>query len=387
MGPAMESSAEIESHSEIPISTTALIISESSNVRQRVRDHLLQLPWRVLEAQSGADALEVLQREDGIDLVLSEAALPDLLLEEFRVLTQDRFPETEILIIHMHGDQLRFDFPWASRYASELSAIMSAEKRVAPVMAGTSLAEAKEVSGMVGDSLPMRTAHTLIHMVAKRNTTVLVTGESGTGKDLAAQAVHALSDRRKQPFVVVNCAALPEALLESELFGYSKGAFTGAMQSRLGRIQAAHGGTLFLDEIGDMPLLLQSKLLRFLEQGEVQRLGSNDNLKVDVRVIAATNVNLKEMVARKLFREDLLYRLAVFLIELPPLRDRPEDIPALAAKFMQKFSPNVSLSSDAIHRLNSHRWPGNVRELRNVMERASILLDHDTELRAQHIVF
>ena len=383
----MGSSIDLEPHSEVPVSTTALIISESSNVRRRVRDHMFHLPWRFLEAQNGAEALEVLQREDGTDVVLSEAALPDLLLEEFRILIQDRFPETEMLIINMHGDQLHFDSQWANKYATELSAIRPAGKRVTPFVSGAYLDEAKEVSGMLGDSLPMRNAHALIHMVAKRHTTVLVTGESGTGKDLAAQAVHALSDRRKQPFVVVNCAALPESLLESELFGYSKGAFTGAMQSRLGRIQAAHGGTLFLDEIGDMPLLLQSKLLRFLEQGEVQRLGSNDNLKVDVRVVAATNVNLQEMVARKLFREDLLYRLAVFLIDLPPLRDRLEDIPALAAKFMQKFSPSASITSDAINRLYSHRWPGNVRELRNVMERASILLNHDSELRAEHIVF
>lgn len=348
---------------------------------------MFQLPWRFLEAESGAEALEVLQREDGSDVVLLERALPDLLLEEFRILMQDRFPETEMLTINMHGDQLRFDPPSLSRFAMQLSEIKPTEKRtVTPAVSNANLDEARQTSGMVGDSLPMRNAYMLIHMVAKRNTTVLITGESGTGKDLVAQAIHALSDRRKQPFVVVNCAALPESLLESELFGYSKGAFTGAMQSRLGRIQAAHGGTLFLDEIGDMPLLLQSKLLRFLEQGEVQRLGSNDNLKVDVRVIAATNVNLKEMVAQKLFREDLLYRLAVFLIDLPPLRQRLEDIPALATKFLRTFSPGVSLTPEALERLCTHRWPGNVRELRNVMERASIMLNYGSEMRAEHIL-
>jgi transcriptional regulator with GAF, ATPase, and Fis domain len=233
----------------------------------------------------------------------------------------------------------------------------------------------------------MQKAYSLIHLVAKRKTTVLVTGESGTGKDLAVQAVHALSERRQKPLVIINCAALPESLLEAELFGYDKGAFTGALQSRLGRIHAAHGGTLFLDEIGDMPLPLQSKLLRFLEQGELQRLGSNVNIKVDVRVVAATNAGLGELVARKLFREDLLYRLAVFIIDLPPLRGRAEDIPMLVAGFVKKFSPGVLVTSDALARLSGHSWPGNVRELRNVMERASILMGNERALLPQHIVF
>ncbi len=384
----MNSSIHLEPHSELLLATTALIVSEHPEVRQRLREHMLSLPWRCLEAQSGAEALEVLQQEDGSDVLLMEAALPDLLFEEFRSLIRERFPQTEMLTVNMQGDLLHFDPPSASPYAIQLSAIRPTGKRmVAPSLGGAYLDETRDTSGMVGDSLPMRNAYTLIHMVAKRPTTVLVTGESGTGKDLVAQAVHALSDRRKQPFVVVNCAALPESLLEAELFGYSKGAFTGAMQSRMGRIHAAHGGTLFLDEIGDMPVLLQSKLLRFLEQGEVQRLGSNDNLKVDVRVIAATNGNLKDMVAQKLFREDLLYRLAVFLIDLPPLRERLEDIPKLAKKFMDKFSPGVSLEANALARLYTHRWPGNVRELRNVMERASIMMGQEREIRAEHIIF
>ena len=246
--------------------------------------------------------------------------------------------------------------------------------------------ERNNLRGMVGNSAAMQRAYELTRMVAVRDTTVLVTGESGTGKDLVAQEIHQISPRRKQPFVVVNCSAIPEALLEAELFGYTKGAFTGAVQSRIGRIHAAHGGTLFLDEIGDMPLSLQGKLLRFLENGEVQRLGGNDNLKVDVRVVAATNVHLKQQIEKQLFREDLYYRLAIFPIQLPPLRERMEDIEDLAATFLNRFGAGTSLSYEAMQVLAKHDWPGNVRELRNVMERATILVGAGRVILAEHIL-
>ena len=246
--------------------------------------------------------------------------------------------------------------------------------------------ERNNLRGMVGNSEPMQRAYELTRMVAARDTTVLVTGESGTGKDLVAQEIHQISPRRKQPFVVVNCSAIPEALLEAELFGFTKGAFTGAVQSRIGRIHAAHGGTLFLDEIGDMPLSLQGKLLRFLEQGEVQRLGGNDNLKVDVRVVAATNVHLKQQIGKQLFRDDLYYRLAIFPIQLPPLRERMEDLEDLAATFLARFGAGKCLSYEALRILAKHDWPGNVRELRNVMERATILAGSGREIRAEHIL-
>jgi transcriptional regulator with GAF, ATPase, and Fis domain len=224
-------------------------------------------------------------------------------------------------------------------------------------------------------------------LVARRDTTVLITGESGTGKDLVARAIHELSPRSEHPFVVVNCAAIPESLLEAELFGHTKGAFTGAVQSRVGRIHAAQNGTLFLDEIGEMPLSLQSKLLRFLEQGEVQRLGSSDVFRVNVRVIAATNARLGKLIEEQKFREDLFYRISAFPIEIPPLRERLEDLPLLALEFLAKFSPRkVEISTEALQTLASHRWPGNVRELRNVMERASILLDDETRLGRSHIL-
>jgi transcriptional regulator with GAF, ATPase, and Fis domain len=243
-----------------------------------------------------------------------------------------------------------------------------------------------KLRSMIGTSDPMLRTYSLTRMVAARDTTVLVTGESGTGKDMIAQEIHLISPRRNQPFVVVNCSAIPEPLLEAELFGYTKGSFTGAVQSRIGRIHAAHGGTLFLDEIGDMPLSLQSKILRFLEQGEVQRLGGNENLKVDVRVIAATNAKLKSRVAEGQFREDLYYRLAVFPIELPPLRDRMSDLEELALAFAGRFHPGVALSRGAIQVLAQHSWPGNVRELRNAIERASILAGSENEIKAEHII-
>jgi len=239
---------------------------------------------------------------------------------------------------------------------------------------------------MIGDSEVMQRVYAITRLVAKRNTTVVILGESGTGKDLLAQAIHLLSPRRSNPFVVINCAAIPEALLEAELFGYVKGAFTGAVQSRMGRIHAAQGGTLFLDEIGEMPLALQSKLLRFLEQGEVQRLGSNDNFRVDVRVIAATNVELRKRVEAGAFREDLYYRLAVFAVKLPLLSERLDDLTSLACSFAQKFCPGVVLSASALSILQQHTWPGNVRELRNVMERASILVEDGREIRPEHII-
>ena len=240
---------------------------------------------------------------------------------------------------------------------------------------------------MIGLSPAAQRVYRMTRLVAGRDTTVLISGPSGTGKDLVAQAVHSLSHRRTNPFVVVNCAAIPEPLLEAELFGYTKGAFTGAIQSRVGRIHSAQGGTLFLDEIGDMPLGLQSKLLRFLEQGEVQRLGSSDNFRVDVRVVAATNSNLRKLVQESKFREDLFYRLAIFPIEIPPLKDRMEDVPALVASFVNRFSQHrLTLSAEAMILLLQHDWPGNIRCLRNVVERATILAQGERQIRAEHIV-
>ncbi len=341
---------------------------------------------------SGAEALDLLHAQDDVELLLLDSLLPDLLPAEFVGMVRQGFPAIEVLTMNTNTGHVLVGSSAPTAFAAQVSELLyqgTTPSFKAPLRTPDALrtgAGVQGLRGMVGDSAPMQQAYALTHMVAARETTVLVTGESGTGKDLIAQAIHMISPRQKAPFVVVNCAAIPEALLEAELFGYAKGAFTGAMQSRIGRIHAAHGGTLFLDEIGDMPLSLQSKLLRFVEQGEVQRLGSNDNLRVDVRVVAATNAGLPDMVKQKLFREDLYYRLAVFPIRLAPLRERGEDVALLARFFAGKFCPGVTLRADAIGALSKHDWPGNVRELRNVIERASILAGREREIGAEHIL-
>jgi len=243
--------------------------------------------------------------------------------------------------------------------------------------------------GMIGSSRAMEQVYRLVQMVANRDTAVLVTGETGTGKELVAGAVHALSKRAKHPFVVVNCAAIPESLLEAELFGHARGAFTGAVQSRLGRIHVAQGGTLFLDEVGELPLSMQAKLLRFLQSGEVQRLGSSDVYRVDVRVVCATNQKLLELTRARQFRLDLYYRLAIFPVVIPPLRERAEDVHPLTEHFLEKLSseaamPRKYLSADALAFLEKAEWPGNVRELQHAIERAFILAGNDLELGVEH---
>jgi transcriptional regulator with GAF, ATPase, and Fis domain len=254
---------------------------------------------------------------------------------------------------------------------------------------GKMLLPVEPLPGMMGDGPGLEQIYRLARLVGPRQTTVLITGETGTGKELVARGIHQISPRAKSPFVVVNCAAIPEQLLEAELFGHARGAFTGAVQSRLGRIHVAQGGTLFLDEVGELPLGMQVKLLRFLQDGEVQRLGSSDVFRVDVRIISATNIDLLRSVHQKLFRQDLYYRLAVFPIELPPLRQRREDIIPLACHFLdllcgQTEYPSKEISHSAVALLRQFSWPGNVRELEHAIERAFILAGDDRKLRPGH---
>jgi len=220
----------------------------------------------------------------------------------------------------------------------------------------------------------------MIEKVAATTATVLLLGESGTGKELLARALHESSPRSKKRFVAINCAAIPENLLESELFGYERGAFTGATKQTPGRIETANQGTLFLDEIGDLPMSLQAKLLRFLQQRTVERLGGRDEIPVDVRIVCATHQNLQDRISSGLFREDLFYRLAEIVVTVPPLRDRPGDAVLLAHAFARRFAdeqkrPRIGLGDEALAAIERHRWPGNVRELENVMKRAVILAD------------
>ena len=375
--------------------TNVFVVSSNVRLRERVHGKLGHPRWNVFEAGSGAGALEVLhQHEDGDGVLLLDPMLPDLDPDEFHGMVKRRFPNTQVVTLNARTGQMQVGDGATTPVSKWLMELVNVDGiaggDVRGIRAGEMLprlqTERNNLRGMVGNSVVMQRAYELTRMVAVRDTTVLVTGESGTGKDLVAQEIHQISPRRKQPFVVVNCSAIPESLLESDLFGYTKGAFTGAVQSRIGRIHAAHGGTLFLDEIGDMPLSLQGKLLRFLENGEVQRLGGNDNLKVDVRVVAATNVHLKQQIEKQLFRDDLYYRLAIFPIQLPPLRDRMEDIEDLAATFLNRFGAGTSLSYEAMQVLAKHDWPGNVRELRNVIERATILVGTGRVILAEHIL-
>jgi two-component system NtrC family response regulator len=235
-------------------------------------------------------------------------------------------------------------------------------------------------SQLVGDSLPMQRVRDLIQKVAPTNSTILILGETGTGKELVARALHDQSLRADMPFVAVNCGALPESLIESELFGHRKGAFTGADQQRVGLFEVAHGGTIFLDEIGELPLAMQSKLLRVLESGEVRRVGDNQSFLTDVRVICATHLPLEEMVQEDQFREDLMFRINTFEIHLPSLRERSEDIPQLAEHLLCRFRPAARrerswFAPATLEVLQSHVWPGNVRELANVIEHATILCE------------
>src|SRR6201987_4731322 len=234
------------------------------------------------------------------------------------------------------------------------------------------------LDNIIGQSTKMRAIFDLIQTVAPQTSRVLITGESGTGKELVARAIHENSSRAQAPFITINCGAFPETLLESELFGYMKGAFTGANENRLGLFQAAHGGTLFMDEIGNMTLTMQVKLYRVLQEGKVRPVGSNEESDVDVRIIAATNKDFEKEIAEGRFREDLYYRLSVIPIQLPPLRERREDIPLLARHFLETFRKSMekvvtSISPEAMSRLESYDWPGNVRELENTMERAVAL--------------
>jgi DNA-binding NtrC family response regulator len=247
------------------------------------------------------------------------------------------------------------------------------------------LASRRGAPMIVGEDAALRQVSVALHRAAGTDATVLLQGESGTGKELFARALHALSSRADGPFVAINCAAIPDALLESELFGHEKGAFTGAVARKLGRFEMAHKGTLFLDEIGDLPIGLQAKILRAIEERRFERVGGNTSLLVDVRIVAATNKHLKAAVAARQFREDLFFRLSVFPVTIPPLRDRRDDITILARHFVERFckelkKPPVTLSPQALEELQMYPWPGNVRELQNCIERAVILADGDTIL-------
>jgi DNA-binding NtrC family response regulator len=370
----------------------ALIASSSSAVREQVLQRM-NGRWRpVQHAVGGADALAKLGTGNWQVLFL-DRRLPDLDSAELISIVQRRFPGIEVVLL----DNDSAPAERGKNHCEEFCPISCEEPAVADEEEKKFTAEHDAekyapLPGMIGGSEAMQRVYRLAQLVAPRMTTVMVAGPTGTGKELVARALHVLSPRAGKPFVVVNCAAIPEALLESELFGHARGAFTGAVQPQIGRIPAAHGGTLFLDEVSELPLGMQAKLLRFLEQKEVQRLGTAELTRVDVRVIAASNVDLAARAGRGEFREDLFYRLSAFPLELPPLSERRVDIIPLAEHFLACMAAAMSarcprLSAEAVRILEGHVWKGNVRELQHVMERASILVENGDTVLGEHLYF
>jgi DNA-binding NtrC family response regulator len=414
---------------------TVVLASADAGLRQRLRRSLTELRWQVREATGGAEAMAQLEASRA-EALLVDSWLPDLEVGEFAGQVRRMYPAMEMLRVDggadggarsprrnelLHALREAQDAPlndtaaWIgapvvvpsspSRGVTRVPSVVKdfdqeAARRALSVLLGREEPARKEsVAGkvfeervllpeLVGASEPMRELARLIKLVAPRSTTVLIEGETGTGKEVVAQALHRLSERAGKPFAVLNCAAIPESLLEAELFGHTRGAFTGAVQARTGRIEAAHGGTLFLDEIGEMPMALQAKMLRFLECGELQRVGDNETVRVDVRVIAATHQPLLERAEERTFRLDLYHRLAVFPVEVPALRERMEDIGLLAEHFLEKMGqqmPRKRLSAEAEAKLHEHHWPGNVRELMHVLERGAILSGDRMEIGAEEI--
>jgi DNA-binding NtrC family response regulator len=417
---------------------TVVLASADAGLRERLRASLVGLRWQVREAGGGAEAMAQLE-DSRSEALLVDSWLPDLEVGEFASVVRMMYPAMELLRVDggldggarsprrnelLHALREALEAPlndtvaWA---AAPVSVPVAAAARVAVrtfVEAAEARAEINQderreggsesrqevapqvqmsavmLPEMVGSSEPMRELARLIRLVAPRSTTVLIEGETGTGKEVVARALHRLSARAGKPFAVLNCAAIPEALLEAELFGHTRGAFTGAVQSRTGRIEAAHGGTLFLDEIGEMPMALQAKMLRFLECGELQRVGDNETMRVDVRVIAATHQPLEQLASsvgvERTFRLDLYHRLAVFPVEVPALRVRMEDLGLLAEHFLEQMGhemPRKRLTAGAAAKLHEHSWPGNVRELMHVLERGAILAGDRMEIGAEEIRF
>src|SRR5579863_3368167 len=377
--------------------TRVLVVDDEESQRTALAGMIALWGYAVETAADGEEALEKLQ-SFGAHVLVTDLKMPRMdgmeLLQRLRsagggpasiVLTAHGSLEAAVSIIHDLGAFWFLEKPVQSAALRLLLERAVQQGRLAEhaERLERQLSNRGLLGEMVGSSRKMREVFSLIQQVAPSRAAVLITGESGTGKELAARAIHALSTRRSGPFVAINCAAMPDTLMESELFGHEKGAFTGAVERRAGCFELAQNGTVLLDEIGDMPVGLQAKLLRVLEDGRVRRLGGKSEVQLDVRVIAATNSPLDNAIREGKFREDLFYRLNVFPIPLPPLRDRKDDMPVLAGALLEdlnrKHATKVTeVSGDVLDRFRAYNWPGNVRELRNVLERAVILAGEGT---------
>jgi len=423
---------------------TALVASADDSFRDRLSRTLTGLRWQVREAESGAQAWSEAEATPP-EAVILDSWLPDLDLNEFVSDFRGRFPKTDLITAGGSEDNESVRSPhrqellYALRRSQDTD---TAAWNAAPALTGSRDAPSNSVPNpesqatwpafvakgvspqeslslpatglsktlpfrigqhaegeqksierlpeLIGDAPCILEVSRRIRLVAQRMTPVLIEGPTGSGKELVADALHRLSSRNRKPFIAINCAAIPEALLEAELFGHTRGAFTGAVQGRVGRIESADGGTLFLDEIGEMPLALQSKLLRFIESGELQKVGDNETIKVDVRILAATHQPLADHAKAGSFRADLYYRLAVFLIRTPSLIEHAQDLTLLVDHFLSKMGraePMKRIDQGAMAKLAAHDWPGNVRELEHVLERAAILAGDEPVLTMEEIDF
>jgi DNA-binding NtrC family response regulator len=387
-----------------------LLVEDEAPLREALAERLVEHGFEVEQAASGEHAIEQLA-EFAFDIVVTDLRLPGL--DGTRVLEAAlvRYPDIVGIIVTGYGtvkdaveaikrgatDFVTKPFQFDELLHALNSALEQRRLKSENAYLRSQLQERYKFEGIIGRSPAMRSLFGLLETVSSSASTILVTGETGSGKEIVARAIHHNSPRRAQRFVALNCGAIPETLLEAELFGHVRGAFTGAIGTRQGRLEQAHKGTLFLDEVGTMSAALQMKLLRVLQEREFERLGDTHTIKVDVRVIAATNSDLKKMVADGEFREDLYYRLNVIPIELPPLRDRKEDIPLLVQHFLKKFSDqaqsqepkaqgqepkarSLSISQQAVRALMAYSWPGNVRQLENAIERAVALSGGRTQI-------
>jgi len=374
-----------------------LVVDDEKSMREILEIFLKSEGYGVSVAENGEKAIDAV-RKDIFDLIITDMKMPKVGGLELLKNVKQIAPDTIVVIITAFGttdsavEAMKlgaYDYIQKPFQLDNIRLVVKNALEKQKLQKDVSLLKQQlkppSLENIIGKSQSMQTLFSVISKTAESNASVLITGESGTGKELVAKAIHSLSPRKDNHFVAVNCAAIPEGLLESELFGYMKGAFTGAASSKQGLFELANDGTLFLDEIGEMPLSLQAKLLRVIEGDTFRRVGGVSDLNVDVRIISATNKDLHEMIEQKLFREDLYFRLNVLSVKIPPLRERRDDISLLVEHFLKKFAGDRKrFSKEAIELLRNYRWKGNVRELENIIERTVLLCDSEV-IDAEHL--